>query len=169
MFDINIDLKDINISSIEREDIVPIQRWINRQNDDFKYNESPLGLKDFYERFLEYYVSEGEFFLKINKDDKLVGVLKGRIEFKNTNEVWLWYFMIDKELRSSGIGSRIIEEVRRYFAEGFGIYNFYTGICENDSRALRFWSRNNFKLIRVSKNFFNINDQELDMLVLKHS
>jgi hypothetical protein len=36
-----------------------------------------------------------------------------------------------------------------------------------DTDITRFWVNNNFKLIRVSKNFFNINGEEIDMLILK--
>lgn len=167
MFDIHINLEDITISSIEREDIIKIQKWINYQNCNYIDNTKPLGLKEFYERFLEYYVSEGEFFLKINKKDEIIGILKGRIEFKNPSEVWLWYFLLDTDYRGQGIGSRIIHSVEDYFTNGFGIYNFYTGVCEKDTRILKFWVENRYKLVRVSKDFFNIGEQNVDMLVLK--
>lgn len=167
MFDINIDIDDINISSIEKEDIISLQQWINFQNYNFKDKEKPLDLKEFYERFLEYYVSEGEFFLKINKDDKLIGVLKGRIEFKSSSEVWFWYFLLDNECRHKGIGNSIIKAIENYFYQGFGINDFYTGVCELDTKVLRFWKKNEFKLVRVSKGFFNVNKQDKDMLILK--
>lgn len=169
MFDINIDLDDISISSIEREDIVIIQKWINEQNSSNIENEKPLGLKEIYERFLEYYVSESEFFLKIIKDEKLIGVLKGRIEFKTNNEVWFWYFMLDDKLREFGLGSNIIKSVKDYFMNELGIYDFYTGVCEKDLRILKFWNKNKFLISRVSKGYFNINDEELDMIILKNS
>lgn len=168
MFDINVNVEDIRISSIERQDIVKIQKWINYQNHTYEHEREPLGLKEFYERFLEYYVSENEFFLKITKEDNLIGILKGRIEFKNLNEVWIWYFIIDNKYRRAGYGSRIIKAVESYFWSSFGINNFYTGVCEKDSEALRFWNRNQFKLVRVSKEYFNINGRDLDMLVLKY-
>lgn len=167
MFDIHIDIDNISISSIEREDIIKIQKWINHQNSNFKDITKPLKLREFYERFLEYYVSENEFFLKINKDNNLIGVLKGRIEFKNPNEVWLWYFLLDNDYRGKGIGSQIIKSVENYFSNNFGIYNFYAGVCEKDTKILKFWNKNNFKLIRVSKDFFNIDGRYMDMLVLK--
>ncbi len=168
MFDININIDDVNISSIEKEDIILIQQWINFQSCNFRDKEKPLRLKEFYERFLEYYVSEGEFFLKINKEQKLIGVLKGRIEFKNSNEVWFWYFLVDGQYRDKGLGSEIIKAVQNYFYQGFGIYDFYTGVCEQDRDMLRFWSKNGYRLIRVSKGFFNVNEQNKDMLILKN-
>lgn len=167
MFDIGVELGDINISSVQKEDIVAIQKWINDQNNDCKDRENQLGLKEFYERFLEYYVSEGEFFLKINKDNNLIGVLKGRLEFKTPTEVWLWYFLIDKDYRGREIGSRIIGSVKDYFNEVFGINSFYTGVCAQDTEVLRFWKKNGFNLVRVSKGFFNIDEEDIDMMIMK--
>lgn len=167
MFDINIKIDDISISSIEKEDIIYIQKWINNQQALNINIENPLGLKELYQRFLEYYVSESEFFLKLNRGENLIGVLKGRLEFKNNNEVWFWYYLIDHEFRGKGIGSNIVKEVMNYFSNNFGIYNFYTGVPAKDDDIKRFWLNNNFNLIRVSKNFFNINGEEIDMLILK--
>lgn len=169
MFDVHLDLNDLNISSVEKEDIVSIQKWINNQNYGSKDIDKQLGLREFYERFLEYYVSEGEFFLKITKDNTLIGVLKGRIEFKNPTEVWLWYFLIDKDYRGRGIGSRIVSSVKEYFNDGFGIDNFYTGVCAEDKDALKFWIKNGFRLIRVSKGFFSVDEKDRDMMVMKNT
>jgi RimJ/RimL family protein N-acetyltransferase len=166
MFDININLDDLNISSVEKEDILNIQMWINDQNCTKPDCDKPLPLKEFYERFLEYYVSESEFFLKINQGEKLVGVLKGRIEFKNTSEVWLWYFLIDSNCREKGLGTKILEKITSYFSNELGIYNFYTGVCEKDTGMLSFWNKNSFRLIRVSKDYFNVDGEELDMIVM---
>jgi ribosomal protein S18 acetylase RimI-like enzyme len=168
MFDININTEDISILSIEREDIISVQKWINNQNCNIKDNEKILGLQEFYERFLEYYVSEGEFFLKIIKDERLIGVLKGRLEFKMSNEVWLWYFLLDSDFRGTGIGSKIITSLKSYFIECLGINDFYASVCEQDIRALRFWNNNGFKLIRVSKGYFSTENENLDMLILKN-
>lgn len=167
MFDVHIQLEDINISSIEKQDVLDIQKWINYQNCNSTDIDEPLPLKEFYERFLEYYISESEFFLKINQGDKLIGVLKGRIEFKNTNEVWLRYFLLDHNLRGRGIGSKIINNIKDYFSNNLGIDSFYTGVCEKDTRILKFWKKNNFQLFRISKNYFDNDGQELDMIIMR--
>lgn len=166
MFDIHLDIGNISISSIEKEDLISIQKWINTQYY-YSDNEKPLVLKDFYERFLEYYVSENEFFLKINKEDKMIGVLKGRMEFKSTNEVWIWYYLLENEYRRKGIGSAIINGIIKYFQEELGIYSFFVLVSEKDINILNFWKKNKFKLLRVSKDFFNIAGEKKDMLILK--
>lgn len=165
MFDLHLETGNISISSIEKEDIIPIEQWINTQY--YCDNEKPLVQKDFYERFLEYYVSENEFFLKIIIEDKMIGVLKGRMEFKTNNEVWLWYYLLDNEYRRMGIGSTIINSIIKYFQLQLGIFSFFAVVSKKDTCILNFWKKNFFELQRVSKNFFNIAGEETDMLILK--
>lgn len=167
MFDVHIQLDDINISSIEKQDVLDIQKWINHQNNNSDDNDKQLPLKEFYERFLEYYISESEFFLKVSQGDILIGVLKGRIEFKITNEVWFTYYILDNTLRGKGIGSKIIEAVMGYFSNSLGMDSFYTTVCEKDTRIIKFWKNNNFKIYRVSKSYFNNDGQDLDMIIMK--
>ncbi|MCD3331341.1 GNAT family N-acetyltransferase, partial [Clostridium botulinum] len=81
MFDIKLEFDNIKILSIEKEDVSPIYKWI-RCNNQFLQNEGNENITydKFYEHFLEYYFSECEFFLKINKENKLIGIFKGRTE-----------------------------------------------------------------------------------------
>jgi RimJ/RimL family protein N-acetyltransferase len=168
MFDINIHFEDITISSIEQENVIEIQKWINTQdNYDGKALVKPLDFDEFVERFIEYYMSESEFFLKIKKSDKLIGIFKGRVEFKNPNEVLIWCYIIDGSLREKGYGTKILNNILSYFKNNLGIVNFSTGIVEGNMKAIRFWNKNRFSLLRISKNFFNIEGKEFDMLILK--
>src|SRR5690242_7327038 len=116
MFDINLKLDGLELSSIEEKDLNSIQQWLNSQ---MYYKKNPienlLNSKAFYERFLEYYVSECEFFLKIDKKDELVGIIKGRIDFKNPNEVWIWEFVIDEKKKKQGIDRLVLENVLEHF------------------------------------------------------
>jgi ribosomal protein S18 acetylase RimI-like enzyme len=168
MFDINVHFEDISISSIEQEDIVEIQEWINRQDaHDRNALNKPLDLKEFVERFIEYYMSESEFFLKVKKGSRLIGIFKGRVEFRNPNEVLIWCYILDSEYRGDGLGTKILTKIIEYFKNDLGIGNFSTGIMEGNNLAVRFWKKNRFNLIRISKSFFSIEGKDLDMLILK--
>jgi RimJ/RimL family protein N-acetyltransferase len=168
MFDLSINFNDITISSIVQEDIVCIQKWMNEQQ--FYAQEAlnkPMPLKELQERFIEYYMSENEFFLKIKQEDNLIGIFKGRIEFKTTNEVLIWCYILDKEARGRGLGSKILSEILSYFQDKLGINSFSASIVAGSQNAIKFWSKNKFFLHRISKNFFKVEDKILDMLVLK--
>lgn len=168
MFDLSIGFDDITISSIVQEDIVCVQKWMNEQQ---LYAQEalnkPMSLKELQERFIEYYMSENEFFLKIKQDNNLIGIFKGRIEFKTTNEVLIWCYILDKEARGKGLGSKILNEILMYFQDKLGINSFSASIVAGNQSAVKFWSKNKFYLHRIAKNFFKIEDKILDMLVLK--
>lgn len=140
MFHIDLEIKDINIISIEEADLNDVYQLI--KNEDVYFDNAY-----FYERFLEYYFSECEFFLKINRYKQLIGVIKGRVEFKNPNEVWISYFLLDNKLRNRGIGSNIIKYLTNYFIKECGIVNFYVNVNKTNFDALDFWLNNSFSKI----------------------
>lgn len=144
MFYINLEFHDIKISSIEKEDLETVYQWL-------RYEDSFIDYRQFYERFLEYYLSECEFFLKINKDSNLIGIIKGKVEFKNPNEVWLSYFTLDSGTRNKKIGSEVMNGIIDYFFKDCGIAYFYVKVKERNFKSLSFWRKNNFLPIKLSQ------------------
>jgi len=165
MFEVSMQFDDINISSIESEDLECIQNWLNLEKEFSKKNN--LEFQDLYKRFLEYYASECEFFLKINKCNKLIGIVKGRIEFKNPNEVWFSFYLLDSNERGRGQGSRILNSIIRCFNERYGISKFFVAALANEVDMLKFFKKNKFELQRVSKNFYSMEGSYKDMLLLR--
>lgn len=151
MFDIKIEFDKIQIQSVEKDDLKVIYDWI-KVNDDYSQDRYSMEInyEEFYQRFLEYYFSECEFFLKVNKREKLVGIFKGRTEFKNPNEVWLSYLSVDKEFRKSGLGSKVLQRILKYFYNDCGIFNFYAKT--NDDKSVNFWIKNDFYVVNDFEN-----------------
>ena len=114
MIDIGFKFKDYVVSSVEEDGLEELNNWIkiNNREDHTCYS---LDSQMFYRRFLEYYVTENEFFLEIHKNNELVGVFKGRLELENKKELFIWLFIIKKELRNEGYGSEIVAGVIEYF------------------------------------------------------
>lgn len=164
MLEVELRFDDIDISNIKKRNLPKIQRWMILQ-DQFVNDETDL--QELEERFLESYISECEFFLKINKKNELIGIIKGRIEFKNPNEVWIWSFYIDDEHRITNLNNEIIEKLLNYFSEGYGIDVFCSRIIKNDEESLRFWNKIGFKTVRMVKDFYSINGKHMDMLIMK--
>ncbi len=119
------------------------------------------------ERFLESYISECEFFLKINKCFKLVGILKGRLEFKNPNEAWLWFFYIDDNYRNTELGNITVKEIMKYVFTQYGIDIFFIRIMKEDKEILNFWKDLGFKSVRMVKKFYNIDGEYKDMVIMR--
>lgn len=166
MFNIDIKFDDISIMSVEKEDIFKIENWINNQqvfNIDAQKN---YGIKEFYERYLEYYVSEGEYFLKVLCGSEFIGIIKGRIEFKNPNQVWIMCYLIEFRLYDDMFAT-IINEFLKHLYKNYGIRNFYTFVSANNHGMLKLWKNNNFEISRVTSNFLEIDNEEEDILILK--
>lgn len=167
MFNIDIKFNDVSIINVEKEDIFKIKNWINNQH---VYNiEDGLnyGIREFYERYLEYFVSEGEYFVKVLCKNELIGILKGRIEFKNPNEVWIMCYLMESKMYGDDVSTRIINEFLKHFHENYGISNFYTFVSANNNVMLKLWKNNNFEISRVTNNFLELDSKNNDMLILK--
>jgi len=167
MFNIDIVFDDVSILSVEKEDITKIENWINSQKDfniDVGHN---YGAKEFYQRYLEYYVSEGEYFLKVLSGSELIGIIKGRIEFKNPNEVWIMCYLIEFGLYDAELATRIINEFLKHLYKNYGIRNFYTFVSAKNHALLKLWKNNSFEICRVTSNFLEIDSEDKDMLILK--
>ncbi|MBZ9608555.1 GNAT family N-acetyltransferase [Clostridium estertheticum] len=167
MFNIDIKFDDVSIMNVEKEDILKIKNWTNKQqafNIEARLN---YDIKEFYERYLECYVSEGEYFLKVLHGSELIGIIKGRIEFKNPNEVWIMCYLIEIRLYDADISNIIINEFSKHLHENYGMCHFYTFVSSNNNAMVEFWKRNNFEESRVTSNFFKINSEDKDIIILK--
>lgn len=164
MLELEINFNDISVSNIEKKDLAQIQAWMETEKQ-FVYGENSL--EELHERYLESYISECEFFLKINKKEELIGILKGRLEFKNPNEVWLWFFYLNNECRKADLGMKIVQELINYFLDEYGIDIYFTRIIKDDQENIEFWKRIGFKVVRVVKNFYCIDGKYMDMLIMK--
>lgn len=155
MFNIRMKVDEFLIENVCPEDVEFLHNWINEQN--FKC-DMKLKLGDYsetYESFLESYLSENEFFLKIMKEEKFLGIIKGRIEFVNPSEVWIMHFIIDQNFRGLNIGSQVITHLMKFFIEKFGMKYFYTMTNKMDENMLNFWKRNQFNILRYESTSIN--------------
>lgn len=161
MLNVNFVYDNISVNSIEKKDMEKVGMWLSKKND---INNKIFNLKEFNDRFLEYYISESEFFLKVEINNKIIGVIKGRIEYKNENQIWFWYFNIEEK----SLSSLVLKQTIEFFKNQFSIDDFYA-IVDEKSELMEFYKDNKFILSRVSKNFFKSENDNLDMFILKLS
>ena len=106
-------------------------------------------------------------FLKFYVDSELIGIIKGRIEFKNPNEVWIMCYLIEFKLYDADISTTIINEFLKHLYKNYGIRNFYTFVSADNHEMLKLWKNNNFEISRVTSNFLEIDSEDKDILILK--
>ena len=166
---LNIQFKDeeYEFSSIEEADLDILSEWIksNNDNDNTCYS---LDNQIFYRRFLEYYMTDSESFIKVCKEDKIVAVFKGRLELEKKRELFIWLFVMDKSLRNKGIGTKIINSIMKYFKEDYAIEYVEAGVVEDNSNGIKFWNSLNFNIERTVDNFFDDgNGKERNLVIMK--
>ena len=167
MFDVNIKYGDISISSVEKEDVKHIQAWYNNQKS-FLYNGNDyLGINEFYERFLEYYMSECEIFLKIININSIIGIFKGRVEFKGENMVWVSCFAMESTYLDNNVGNIVLDKILKFFLHNFGIEDFLIGVSVKDKKILNLLKDSGFQLVRISNDFFMNESTSGNAIILK--
>ncbi|AKA72079.1 GNAT family N-acetyltransferase [Clostridium scatologenes] len=164
MLDIHIQFDDIEMSNINEEDLPQVQKWMEYEKSFF---EEETDLNDLRERFLESYISECEFFLKISQNLKLIGILKGRLEFKNPSEAWIWYFYINDNYRNTELNSLTAKKIMKYFSDEYRINTFFIRMMKEDKKSIDFWKKLGFVSIRMVKNFYSIHGEYKDMIIMK--
>lgn len=167
MFDVSIKYGDIIISSIEKKDIKHIQLWYNNQKS-FLYNSNDyLDNNELYERFIEYYMSECEIFLKITKFNNIIGIFKGRVEFKSKNMVWVSCFAMELVSLENNEGNLILDEIIKFFSRNFGIEDFLIGVSVKDKKILNVLKNSGFQMLRISNDFFMNESNNGNAVILK--
>jgi ribosomal protein S18 acetylase RimI-like enzyme len=160
MLEASFDFDDIEITNILREDLPSIAR---KAEEDGHFSIARLD-----ERFLESYLSECEYFLKILKGGSLIGLVKGRVEFKNPHEAWIWFYYIEERFDGSGLAAEIARQLLEYMKEEYLVKDFYIRVPMDDLKAIKFWKGMGFKTLRAVKDFYFIDGQNIDMLILEN-
>lgn len=160
MLEASLDFDDIEITNILREDLPAIAR---KAEVDRHFSIARLD-----ERFLESYLSECEYFLKVLKGGFLIGLVKGRVEFKNPHEAWIWFYYIEEGLADSGLDAAIARQLLEYMKEEYLVKDFYIRVPMDDLKAIKFWKGMGFKTLRAVKDFYFIDGQNIDMIILEN-
>ncbi|MDR5586137.1 MULTISPECIES: GNAT family N-acetyltransferase [Clostridium] len=166
MVDVEFYYEDFEITSVKKSDIDRLNKWIIL-NDKFSVDLFSLDQQLFFRRFLEYYLTEEELFLKIEKDNEIYGVFKGRLELQEKSELFIWLYLIDSRFRNKGLGKNMLIEILQYFKSKYCIECFKVGVNSKNKRAVKFWNNSGFNKLRIAKNFFEDSKYETsDLLIL---
>jgi len=166
MLDLALIKDGIAISSINKEDAFSISQWIEREKNYLNESSSinSIEFDEFMKRFIEYYITDNEIFLKLQNDEEIIGVLKGRVE---GNELIFWFFMLGYEYRGRGLGKDIINIIIEHFYNTKGIKCFSAAVSSGNKQALSFWKSNGFEAVRITKDFFEDINDDKDLIIFK--
>ncbi|MCR3758246.1 GNAT family N-acetyltransferase [Clostridium felsineum] len=160
MFDVDIKFEDICVNNIEEEDLSQLREILRDKK--FYLNDDELR-----EIYLECYMSECEIFTKILKKGKFIGVFRGRIEFKSSNMIWISYFYINNKYSLKKSNQDILMNILDYFSRNFGVCDFITGVTNSEKDMIDMWKNNDFRTVRINKEFYSDKDYKEDLMIMK--
>lgn len=153
MIPINICNNDIIIKNIEANELKQVLECVNESADNYKAlgRDKPMTCDEIEQRYLESLMNSLEFFCGIYLNNKIIGIIKGRIENKNDRELWLLSYLFLEKYRKMGNGTKVLKIFEEYFLDNYSINKFCILIMENNENAQSFWAKNGYLLTRVTK------------------
>lgn len=126
---------------------------------------------DINEKYLEVLVNSHEFFTGIfRKEDaglQMVGVVKGRIDYENSEEAWISSMLIDNCCRRLGIGTKVVTALIDIFNKCYDVKRFYIGIIAGNDIGKCFWQKLGFSYFRTIEQYIELNSLTADFIIMK--
>ncbi|MDD3705294.1 MAG: GNAT family N-acetyltransferase [Clostridiaceae bacterium] len=164
----NLILKDIT-----KEDLKDVLNLYN-QNDENIYAtgiDRMMSLRDINEKYLEVLVNSHEFFIGIFLDKynglQLVGVIKGRIDYENSEEAWISSILVDNRHQRLGIGTKAAEAIIEMLNKSYDVKRFYIGIIAGNHIGRCFWQKLEFSYFRTIEQYIKLKTLAEDFIILK--
>lgn len=144
-----------------------------------------MSIEDIQEKYLEVLVSSYEFFtgiflkdaagpekdgtesLQVEKDCKLIGVVKGRIDYENSEEAWISSILIDNCYQHQGIGTKSVNAIVSHLNQAYDIKRLYIGIISGNSIGRCFWQNLGFNYLRTIEQYMTLNHHAEDFIIMK--
>jgi RimJ/RimL family protein N-acetyltransferase len=171
MLTLNIEIGDFVFRDIKKNELDLVLELYNDDDESmFATGTSRcLSLEDMEEKYLEVLISSHEFFIGIflKTSDKLIGVLKGRIDYEHNEEAWITSFIIKKEHRNMGIGNKTINAFISYMHKTYDVKSFSAGVISKNKNGIDFWIKAGFKHVRTIKNYINLNNAYEDFIIMR--
>ncbi|MCX7883858.1 MAG: GNAT family N-acetyltransferase [Caloramator sp.] len=147
------------IRNIKVEDLNDALYCINHSEENFKTfrKDNRLTYNDIMERYLESLTNSLEFFCGIFIKEKLIGIIKGRIENNIQNELWMMSIIILKKFRMRGLGTSILKSIEEYFFNNYSVNIFCALVEDENISGKHFWDKNNYKMLRTIKGMISNN------------
>ncbi|WP_168190032.1 GNAT family N-acetyltransferase [Caloramator sp. E03] len=141
------------IRNICLEDLEKALDCINQSEENCKIlgNEEYISYNYIMERYLETLTNSLEFFCGVFIDEKLIGIIKGRIENNMQKEIWIMSFIIMEEYRNKGLGTNILKSFEDYFLKSYYIKIFCAIVFDDNISGISFWVKNGYIKSRIIK------------------
>jgi hypothetical protein len=153
MIPVSILIDDIIVKNIEANELEAVLVCINESEDNYMAlgREDQMDFVEIQQRYLESLMNSLEFFCGVYLKNKLIGIIKGRIENKIEKELWILSYLFLKEYREKGIGKKVLLGFEEHFLFNYSINKFCILIMENNNEGQKFWTNNGYIISRITK------------------
>lgn len=170
MLSLNIQAQNINFKDIKFEHLPQILNWYNKI-DDFKFAtgiDHPMTLEMLIWKYSEMSNCTNEFFVGIYcpYEQKMIGILKGRLEFENNYSVWISSIVIDSLYQNKGYGSVAINVLLDHLKRFNNIRDAYLAVVEVNNHGICFWNKNNFCKVKKIQNHIKLQNKQQNIIIM---
>lgn len=173
MLTLNIQLDNLVFKDITKEDLGDVLDLYN-QNEKNIYAtgiDRRMSLEDINEKYLEVLVNSHEFFTGIFTGEvpalQMVGVLKGRIDYENSDEAWISSVLIDNRYQRLGIGTKAVDALIELLNKSYDVKRFYIGIISGNDVGKHFWNKLGFKYFRTIEQYIKLKNLAVDFIIME--
>ena len=122
-------------------------------NDLYKLGKPQFKGQEWYDmRFLKETIESEGYHYGVFEKSKMLGAID--VVFQDKPKVWIYFFVVDKNYRKRGIGSKLLEKVEKKLQKNF--FLIFVDFEKNDYSAIRFYKKHRFKEQAKIKNWFGI-------------
>jgi ribosomal protein S18 acetylase RimI-like enzyme len=170
MFALNIQNSVISFKDIKVEDLPLVLNWYNKV-DDFKFAtgiDTPITLISLRRKYAEVAICRDEFFVGIYTQNelKMIGILKGRLKYRNRDAVWISSIVIDPLSQKKGFGTMTINMLLDHLKLHYNVRFVYLAVIEENIQGTTFWVKNNFRELRKIENHLRLQDKNRNVIIM---
>jgi len=175
MLTINLNDENLFFKDVNKEDLTNVLKLYN-QNEINMYAtgiDRPMSYEDINQKYLEVLVNSHEFFAGIfsdhdsRADSRMIGVIKGRIDYDNNEEAWISSILIDSHFQNNGIGTKAVSSILKMLKDTYDIKTVMIGILSGNHIGRAFWSKIGFNYMRTIEQYFKLNNKTEDFIIMK--
>lgn len=170
MYSLNIQNEMIYFKDIKIKHLPYILQWYNKV-EDFKFAtgiDTPMTLEMLTQKYAEVAICSNEFFVGIfNKNEnKMIGILKGRLHYNEKDAVWISSLAIDSKYQRKGFGSSALNLLLDYLKQKNMVRCAYLAVIEENMQGRRFWAKHGFQVLRKMENHIRLQDKQQNAIIM---
>jgi RimJ/RimL family protein N-acetyltransferase len=171
MLSMNIQSQYVYLKDISYDDLERIVTWY-KSVEHFKYatgKDAPVEINELASIYKESVESDSEFFVGVYKkeNNQMIGILKGKLEAKHENKVWVRTIVIDPHYQRKGYGRESINLGFLYLKNCKNVSEVYLAVAEENFKGRKFWEALGFNLYKRMFSCIKIADKQCNVLIMQ--